>query len=255
MCPGIILAAYIVMINWRIGCSGYLYPDWKGVFYPASLSTKRWFEFYAEHFNSIELNTTFYRFPRVDYLRTWFNRCPADFKFSVKAPRVITNFKRVKEAQKYLGDFYNVVQEGLREKLGCVLFQFSEDLFFDEERLERIVNLVDASLNNVLEFRHVSWWNDVVKNVLVDHRVIFSGVSHPTLPAAIVATADTVYYRLHGVPHLYTSRYPILDLEDLVQAIQHTPLVKEAYIYFNNTADGSAVVNARELQGFTQLVH
>jgi uncharacterized protein YecE (DUF72 family) len=243
------------MIKWRIGCSGYLYPEWKGLFYPPGLPQKKWFEFYTEHFNTIELNTTFYRFPRVDTLRSWYNRCPADFVFSVKAPRVITHFKIFKEAQKYVADFYHAVDQGLLEKAGRVLFQFPENFHFDNERLDRIIGLLDFSFQNVLEFRHVSWWSSSVRETLSSHRVIFSGASHPTLPTNVEVTTDSLYYRLHGVPHLYSSNYPVEELELLAQQILNETNVRDAYIYFNNTASGCAVINARQFQGLTELVH
>ena len=112
------------MLQWKTGCSGYHYTDWKRIFYPEDLPQKKWFEFYSTHFLSLELNVTFYRFPKLDFLQSWYNRSPENFVFTVKAPRLITHFKRLGEAQEALGNFYVTIQEGLKEKLGCVLFQF-----------------------------------------------------------------------------------------------------------------------------------
>ena len=106
------------MINFRIGCSGYHYPEWKGIFYPNDLPKTKWFDLYSEHFNTIELNMTFYKFPRVQFLNKWYDRAPDDFTFSLKAPRVITHFKKLKDSVKYLRDFYLAVGVGLREKTG-----------------------------------------------------------------------------------------------------------------------------------------
>jgi uncharacterized protein YecE (DUF72 family) len=240
---------------WKIGCSGYHYDEWKGLFYPENIPKNKWFEFYANHFNTIELNTTFYRFPRVEFLRTWYQRSPNHFSFSVKAPRLITHFKKFKDAQKYLLDFYSTVKNGLNDKLGCVLFQFPANFKFQEEHLERITKLLDSSFQNVLEFRDLSWWNDNVKNALADHHISFVGMSHPSLPDDVVKTTNTLYYRFHGTPHLYTSRYDMSALEGTIQKIHQLDGVQEAYIYFNNTAEGAAISNAREFQEICELVH
>ena len=240
---------------WRIGCSGYHYPEWRGIFYPQKMTKALWFQYYCEHFKTIELNVTFYKFPRVEFLETWYDRCPAGFTFSVKAPRVITHFKKFKDAQRYLSDFYTTVRLGLKDKLGCVLFQFPATFVYDEERLERIVRLTDLSFVNVFEFRHESWWNENVFRSFSERNIIFCGMDHPALPADIVRTSAKVYHRMHGVPHLYFSKYSTERLEEIVQETIRQTDVNEVYIYFNNTADGAAIENARVFHGITELVH
>ncbi|MBT1700748.1 DUF72 domain-containing protein [Fulvivirgaceae bacterium PWU4] len=247
--------AAIVMVQWRIGCSGYHYAEWKGQFYPQDLAKSKWFDFYGQHFNTVELNMTFYRFPRVEFLKNWYNRSPEHFRFSVKAPRVITHFKRMREAQRYLLDFYEVVRQGLHDKLGPILFQFPASFKFDDDNLDRIVKLLDPAFNNVVEFRDVSWWQQKVYDALSSHGITFAAMSHPTLSDGVVKTTDTVYYRFHGVPHLYTSRYELQKLEQVAQEVQQMEGVTQAYIYFNNTAEGAAIVNAREFQEISELVH
>src|ERR1051325_8831004 len=93
------------MIKWRIGCSGFHYKDWKEVFYPSTIPQTKWFEYYCTHFNSLELNTTFYRFPRPEALQNWYHRSPADFKFSVKAPQLLLITKCLKIAKDWLEIF------------------------------------------------------------------------------------------------------------------------------------------------------
>jgi uncharacterized protein YecE (DUF72 family) len=242
------------MVQWKTGCSGYHYGDWKRIFYPEDLPQKKWFEFYSTHFFSLELNVTFYRFPKLDFLQSWYARSPEHFVFTVKAPRLITHFKRLNEAQEALGNFYTTVQEGLREKLGCVLFQFPSSFKYEEHRLERIVNLVDSNFKNVIEFRHSSWWNQKVFEAFRANNIIFSGLSHPALPEQVVQTCDVVYYRFHGVPHLYTSKYKTGILEHVAQEIQNMHGVKEAYIYFNNTSEGAAILNGKEFQELCEAV-
>lgn len=243
------------MVNFRIGCSGYQYAEWRGNFYPTDLPKAKWFEFYCEHFNAVELNVTFYKFPRVEFLKRWYDRSPDDFVFSVKAPRVITHFKKLQDSKKYLFDFYSALEKGLKEKAGCVLFQFPAQYDFTDDRLELIIEMLNPAFRNVVEFRNATWWNDSVYERLRNGNTIFSGMSHPTLPDSAIATHRTLYHRLHGIPHLYTSSYPVVDLETLAGEIVKYPDAKEAFVFFNNTVDGAAVMNAKQFQEIVELVH
>jgi uncharacterized protein YecE (DUF72 family) len=243
------------MVQWKIGCSGYQYAEWKGLFYPEGQAKSKWFDYYCQKFNTVELNTTFYRFPRVEFLSSWYERSPIHFTFSVKAPRLITHFKRLKDAQKYLSDFYHNVQEGLREKAGCVLFQFPSNFLYEKDHLDRIISLLDPGFTNVVEFRHASWWDKDIFERLRQRHIIFCGMSHPSLPQEVVQTTEKIYYRMHGIPHLYVSRYGLQTLGQLTHDVHHHDAVTEAYIYFNNTAEGAAIINARELQDVCELVH
>ena len=240
---------------WKIGCSGYHYREWEGLFYPADMPRNKWFDFYCEHFSTIELNTTFYKFPRVEALQRWKQRSPEGFIFSVKAPRLITHFKKFKEAQRYLFDFYEAARKGLDEKLGCVLFQFPANFQYDETKLKRIIGLLDPSFTNVLEFRHPTWWNEDVFNALRQRQITFCSMDHPSLPDFVVKTSSIIYHRLHGVPHIYVSRYPTEKLDDLARKIQDAGEHQTVYVYFNNTTEGAAVVNAREFLEIAELVH
>jgi uncharacterized protein YecE (DUF72 family) len=174
----------------------------------------------------------------------------------VKAPRHITHFKKFKEAQRMLSDFNQTAIEGLAEKLGCVLFQFPANYGFDHERLNRITDLVDPSLKNIVEFRNESWWNEEVFNKLKAHQISFCGMSHPRLPETPISTANTLYYRFHGVPHLYSSQYNVQKLDQIVHELANSnPHATTALVYFNNTADGHAIINAKQVQDICELVH
>jgi uncharacterized protein YecE (DUF72 family) len=243
------------MTNWRIGCSGFHYPEWKDIFYPPTVRQKEWFEFYCRHFNTMEFNVTFYKFPRVESLSQYYIRSPRDYFFSVKAPRLITHFRKFKDAQRYLSDFYHAVSAGLNEKLGPVLFQFPVNFEFKEEYLERLVSLTDKSFINVMEFRHESWWTDHVLRVFADNNLTFCGQSHPELPDDVIKTSETIYYRFHGVPHLYASSYKTSKLEQVAMEMNSYENVRDVYVFFNNTADGSAIRNARQFQKISDLVH
>jgi uncharacterized protein YecE (DUF72 family) len=101
-----------------VGCSGFHYKHWKELFYPKDLPQRKWFEFYIKHFNTLELNVTFYKFPRLPALEVWYNTSPEDFCFSVKVPKAITHFKQFNDTHRMLNDFYETSREGLKEKLG-----------------------------------------------------------------------------------------------------------------------------------------
>jgi uncharacterized protein YecE (DUF72 family) len=106
---------------------------------------KKWFEFYCSRFNTLELNTTFYRFPKIEFLQKWYEASPADFKFSVKVPRLITHYKQLNDCRNLLDDFYNAVEEGLKEKLGTVLLQFPAKIAYSENFLQRIIQNLNIS--------------------------------------------------------------------------------------------------------------
>jgi len=233
---------------WRIGCSGFSYREWKGIFYPDTLSQRKWFEYYCEWFNTVELNVTFYRFPRVADLAGWYKRSPDDFIFTVKAPRIITHLKRFKNITIEIQQFYQTVQDGLGNKLGSILFQLHPAIVYSESALSRILESLDPAFVNVIEFRHESWWRKEVIEALKQHKVCWCGISYPQLPDDIYHTAPVVYYRFHGVPKLYHSSYSHEFLQRVGNHIKNFRGLTEAYIYFNNTASGNAVNNAGTFQ-------
>jgi uncharacterized protein YecE (DUF72 family) len=236
------------MKKWWIGCSGFHYKEWKDRFYPEGLPQRKWFEYYCEYFNTVELNVTFYRFPRVADLRRWYEKSPEGFRFTVKAPRLITHYKRFHDVKRLVHDFYDAISNGLRDKLGSVLFQLHPAIHYGEPELKRIVENLDPSFVNVVEFRHESWWRPKVRQVLQEAGIVFCGISYPTLPDTVEKTAPSMYYRFHGVPKLYLSSYSNKVLTHVAEEIKRRKGVEEVYIYFNNDIDVAAVRNARTLQ-------
>ncbi len=241
-------------MKWFIGCSGFHYKEWKGVFYPEKLAQKNWFAYYCQHFNTIELNVTFYRFPQPAFLKGWYEKSPQGFCFAVKAPRLITHYKQFNETEQLLSDFYLVVKDGLKEKLGAILFQLPGKIAYTEDRLQRIIKSLDTNYTNVVEFRHTSWWDEHVYDQLAKHNIIFCSISHPNLPDNIITNTSTVYYRYHGVPKLYYSEYDKSVIKKMADEIKQSKKIKQAYIYFNNTAGMGAINNARQLIAYTDLV-
>ena len=235
---------------WHIGCSGFHYNDWKVKFYPEGLPQRKWFDYYCEHFNTLELNVTFYRFPQLSFLQTWYDKSPADFRFSVKAPRAITHYKKFKDAAQFVNSFYDTINDGLREKLGPVLFQLPPNFTCDEERLERIISSLNSSFINVLEFRHDSWWREDVYHELGKHNIAFCGMSHPKLPDDVIENASNIYYRFHGVPQLYRSSYSTAFLQKVVDSVKSDCKAQAGWFYFNNDFDAVGVENAKRMIGF-----
>jgi uncharacterized protein YecE (DUF72 family) len=234
-------------IHWHIGCSGFYYKHWRPDFYPEEIPIRLWFEHYCESFNTVELNTTFYNFPKEHLLQSWYNRSPDDFIFTVKAPRLITHYKKFVDCKTLLQEFYKIVSNGLEHKLGCILFQFPSSVIFSEAKLFQIIESVDNSFLNVIEFRHSSWWTDDVYKTLAKNKISFSGISHPQLPDQLILNTKIFYYRFHGVPLLYTSPYSDDQLKKIVARVSDFKNINDAFIYFNNDSKGWAYRNAMRM--------
>jgi uncharacterized protein YecE (DUF72 family) len=239
------------MRNWWIGCSGFSYRHWKGTFYPDRFPQKKWFEFYCEHFNTVELNVTFYRLPKPEVLKGWFNRSPDEFRFTVKAPRLITHYKKFTNITDEVTRFYDLIGSTLHAKLGTILFQLHPRYEFTEENLERLLEHLDPAFTNVIEFRHSSWWNNKVYKSLTEHGITFCSISYPGLPDEVIKTNASLYYRFHGVPQLYKSSYSEEQLESVVGEIKRFRKVTDIYVYFNNDIDVHAIHNAKTVQLLT----
>ncbi|MCW4470531.1 DUF72 domain-containing protein [Flavobacterium sp. MFBS3-15] len=225
------------------GCSSYNTASWKGLFYPEDIPKSKWFQYYCEHFSTYELNSTFYKFPTVKTLQNWYNKTPGEFLFSAKAFKGITHYKKFSNCTQEIADLYGTLSEGLAEKLACVLFQLPPSFSYSEERLALIIESLDFSFKNVVEFRHESWWRQDVAEALANAGITFCSVNYPKLPTDIIATTSTGYVRMHGNPKLFYSKYSEGDLQDLhKKLLAHN--FHEAFVYFNNTASEAAIENA-----------
>ncbi|HYF66976.1 MAG TPA: DUF72 domain-containing protein [Ohtaekwangia sp.] len=234
--------------HWWIGCSGFYYRGWREKFYPKGLPQRKWFEYYCEFFNTVELNATFYRFPKLESLQAWYQRSPVNFRFTVKAPQYITHYKRFNNVEQDVKAFYDRVSLGLDDKLGTILFQLHPQMEFSKENLEKITAWLDNAFSNVVEFRHPSWWNDAVFKTLRKKKITFCSISYPGLPDAVIKTKNTMYYRFHGVPKRYLSSYRKPALQHVFESIDSLSGVKDVYAYFNNDINVAAVSNAKILQ-------
>lgn len=143
--------------------------------------------------------------------------------------------------------FYSVARDGLKDKLGCVLFQMPPSFSYTPERLKAIIVMVNPEFTNVVEFRHESWWRQDVMRILGNNTITFCSVNYPKLPTDIIKTTQTGYVRMHGNPKLFYSEYTKEKIKSLYNEIKKQNF-KQAYIYFNNTASSSGIINALQVK-------
>lgn len=230
----------------HIGCSSFTNDSWKTIFYPNEYPKKKWFDYYCLHFNTYEFNGSFYRFPTVTNLVSWYNKAPANFKFSIKIPKEITHINKLENCEKSIAHFYKVITEGLSDKLGCVLWQFPPSFEFSEERLNLLISSLNPDFKNVIEVRHKSWWQEFIFNQLAKHSIIFCNTDYPNLPTDIIKNSSVTYLRLHGNPKLFYSEYTASEIEHFYKELSAKEF-KEIYIYFNNTASSAGIINALQM--------
>jgi uncharacterized protein YecE (DUF72 family) len=234
-------------MDWQIGCSGFYYQDWKNTFYSPELPQREWLQYYSQVFNTVEINATFYNFPKPAFLKGLYSKSSDAFSFSVKAPRLITHYKKFNDSKNLIEDFYGVVQNGLGSKLRCILFQLPANVVYSQEKLNQITENLHSSFQNVIEFRHLTWWNETVYNHLKKNKICFCSISHPSFPGKLIVNTSFIYYRMHGSVHLYKSKYKMSTLKKLAEEIKSSPKIKQAFIYFNNTSNAVGAENAKQL--------
>ena len=229
-----------------LGCSGFYYDHWKGRFYPEGLAKTKWLQYYAQHFNTLEVNNTFYRFPTEKLLMDWYKKTPENFRFTLKANRAITHTRKFHNTEQLTANFYKLAHV-LREKLLCVLFQLPPFVHKNMELLEKIANQVDPKVTNVVEFRHESWWDREVYDFMEKKHLVFCSVSASELPETLVKTAPDVYVRFHGKDGLYQGFYSEEQLKEWTEKIKmQNP--RRVFCYFNNDVNGNAVKNCFTLK-------
>lgn len=234
----------------HVGCSGFSGPGWRGTFYPEELPNADFLSFYAKQLNCLEINSTFYRKPRVSTLEKWYAETPPQFKFFVKIPKIFTHEKKLENCAEAIADFCRYIALGLHEKLAGFLFQFPKSFSFTDENLNRVLFSVASVFINVVEFREKAWWQPSVQETLSKNNIVFSGVSSPSgVPAEVIRNSPHVlYYRLHGVPQLFKSRYSSEDLAALANEIK--TFNGDVFVFFNNTWGAAGILNALEFRDF-----
>ncbi len=228
----------------HIGTSGYSYGYWKNRFYPEGLAASKWLAYYATVFDTLELNSSFYKFPTVKTLSNAAAKTPEHYRITVKAHKIITHSMRMKDAGEKIREFIAVAEEGLGARLACILYQLPPSYSFTPERLRDILAHVPHQSRNVIEFRHASWWDEAVFSAFREAGLTFCSVSFPGLPEDLVVTSDLFYKRMHGVPELFKSSYPEAALQKLALNIKDL----DGFVYFNNTMFEGGYENGRRLK-------
>lgn len=237
-------------MNVFIGCSGWNYKDWKGKFYPEDLPQKEWLEYYTGIFNTVEVNNTFYQLPKNSTLEAWKKQAPKGFNFTLKGSRYVTQMKKLHEVKSSVKAFENSA-DVMKTKLSCILWQLPGNLHRNDEKLIDFCKLLKGTNKNVIEFRHESWFDQEVYDILEKNNVSFCSISAPGFPEEMIATKYVGYVRFHGRgENWYDYTYSKKQLETWQQKIADTAVreVREVYIYFNNDIGANAPENARQLQ-------
>lgn len=178
-----------------IGTSGFAYPPWRGSFYPAKLSSRKMLASYAERFDTVEINQTFRELPSRDAIARWIAETPPLFRFTLKAPQGITHHKRLSGAGALLRKFLKV-RDGLVDKAGPVLFQLPPNMKRDDVLLRRFLKSLPSNLPATFEFRHASWLDDGVFDLLRAHGLSLCWAETEDLLTPRIATARWGYARL-----------------------------------------------------------
>ena len=234
----------------HVGTSGWSYDHWDGVLYPPGLPPRSRLERYVAEFGTVELNASFYRWPRDPTFASWRRRLPDGFRLSVKAPRGLTHAKRLYAPEAWVDRIGRAWHE-LGERRAVLLVQLAPGHERDDARLGYFLAALPEWVRVAVELRHPSWYDEAVFDLLERHGAAYCVMSGARLPCVLRATAPFVYVRLHGPDpeHLYGGSYSEADLHWWAERIREWEASgREVHAYFNNDGGGNAVRNARVLR-------
>lgn len=235
-------------MNYRVGTSGWSYNHWKGVFYPETLPASRWFGHYAEHFDTVEVNVTFYRMMPEKTFQGWRDKAPSGFRYAVKMWRQVTHRKMLKEVGAEVSDFLKRAAQ-LGDRLGPILIQLPPSFALDLDRLERLLPLLSDEFEYALEFRHPSWFTEPVYDLLRERQIALCIFHHVKIQCPRVVTAPLVYLRFHGESGRSSGKYSTKHLREWAKFVRECSNSGHHVVaYFNNDVKGYAVENAREFR-------
>lgn len=234
----------------HIGTSGWSYDHWQGVLYPYPTPVQKRLAYYVQAFQTVELNSSFYRWPKQSTFAGWEQRLPDGFLLTVKAPRGLTHAKKLLEPEVWMERIKACWHE-LLHKRAVLLVQLAPQQACDYARLAYFLDQVPPWMRVAIEFRHPSWHTDAIFDLLEQHQAAYCIMSGAQLPCILRVTAPFVYVRLHGpdTSHLYGGSYSDADLHWWADRIREwAGMGKDVFVYFNNDGGGNAVRNARTLQ-------
>ncbi|HEX5435139.1 MAG TPA: DUF72 domain-containing protein [Candidatus Angelobacter sp.] len=223
----------------HIGTSGWSYASWKPAFYPDKLPSKRFLEFYSAQLNTVELNATFRRMPTASAIAGWVGCTQPDFRLAAKAHQSITHFKRLKNADESMR-FFLQSMEPMRQsgKMGPVLLQLPPNLKADAGLLESFVQCLPHAYQFAFEFRHESWFNDQIFDILKRKNVALCWAESEKIITPKIATADFLYYRFRE------PEYSQPDLDKVANELQSHRTQCEVYAFFKHEEAPESALNA-----------
>lgn len=231
-----------------IGTSGWKYKHWRGIFYPDNIKNKDEFAWYHKHFDTVELNNSFYHLPSSKIVSSWKNAAPPKFLFSVKASRYITHMKKLKFEKASLRLFFSRIDK-LENKLGPVLFQLPPRWHVNGERLSQFLVALPKGYRYTFEFRDHSWYDENIFNLLRKHHCAFCIYELERHVSPLAVTGNFVYIRLHGPGNKYQGNYNIGQLKKWAAKCNNWRKEgKDVFIYFDNDQNAYAVFNAIRLK-------
>ena len=232
----------------RIGTSGWTYDSWRGRFYPADVAKHDWLAWYASKLASTEINGSFYRTPSEEAVRNWRRQTPRDFIFAWKASQFITHWKRLKET---CANSIALMESRVRllgTKAGPILFQLPGNFQADRDRLARFIDMLPPRRRYAFEFRHQSWYEDYILDLLTTNNVSLCLSDHHLAPSPWVATAAHVYVRGHGPGGRYRGNYPDATLCKWARHIEIWEREqRRVFIFFDNDQKSAAPADAARL--------
>ncbi len=233
----------------HIGCSGWNYRDWRGRLYPQGEPQRRWLELYAERFQTVEINATFYRLPTAAAVTRWVQQTPETFVFAVKVSRYLTHIKRLIGVRDGMALFFERIEPMVAAgRLGPLLWQLPENFHRDDERLARWLDVLPPG-RHAIEFRHASWFDDAVLSALSDQGVALVVGDHPQRAFQLhVPTTSWWFIRFHYGSRGRGGNYSATELRTWAQRIREWRREREVYAYFNNDWQGYAPANALALR-------
>jgi uncharacterized protein YecE (DUF72 family) len=233
----------------RIGCSGWNYADWRGVLYPRGCPQRLWLARYAEAFDTVEVNTTFYRLPKLETVRGWVEQAPSGFTFAVKSSRYLTHIKRLTDMERGVERLLERLEPlTASPKMGPMLWQLPANFRRDDERLGFALERLPPG-RHAFEFRHESWFAADVLAALRAHGVALVIGDHPERPwQPHELTADFSFVRLHYGHRGRRGNYSATELDEWARELKRLARRAEVFAYFNNDWEGFAVRNARGMR-------
>jgi uncharacterized protein YecE (DUF72 family) len=232
-----------------VGTSGWTYDHWKGLFYPVNLPKSKWFGYYTENFSTVEINATFYRTFKDQTYEKWYDNSPPDFRFVLKAPKIITHRKYLKDAEEEIKAFCHSASL-LKEKFGMILLQLAPNTPYDLSLLRHTLQLFDYPQRVAVEFRNDRWLAaPEVYGLMSELGVTYCDADSPKCQLKGIRTSKKAYLRLHGRKNWYAYNYPDEELSEIALLAHNysNDEVEEIYIFFNNDFGGWAPQNAKTL--------